>query len=564
MRLCFVGPANSMHIVKWCDWFSNRGHEVHVISFAQGEMKSAQVHWIDIGVNANGNDYEKLKYLTAGKKIKAIIDRIKPDVVNAHYATSYGTAMALSGVKNYVLSVWGSDIYDFPKKSPLHKLLLQYSLKKATRLFSTSQAMADEASKYTDKHFDITPFGVDMELFNPDKRTRKDDVPFTVGTVKTLASLYGIDYIIKAVAIIRNERPELNVAVRISGDGPQAEEYKKLVRDLGIADITTFLGKISQEEAAREWANMDVAVVPSVLYESFGVAAVEAQACGTPVIVSDVNGVLESTIPGKSNEVVQKKNAESIAEAILRLYEDAELRKKMGTEGRKNVGERYELNRCFEGIENLFRTCGGVSSENIIIDVAIEKKKDFIVGTVKGLSDKYGIAYILEAVAAINKQGKIPIKLRIAGRGPQEREYRDLAEKLGINDITEWLGFIPQETAAGEWANMDVAIIPSTLESESFGVAAVEAQACGTAVIISDIPGLMEATRPGISSVVVPRNNAQGIRDAVVELYEHPEMRKKYGNLGVEYVRARYEINNCFEKIQDIFRIVGSQKDINI
>ena len=200
MRICFVGPANSAHIVKWCTWFNNHGHDVHVISFSEGNIPNTKVHIIDAGVTARSSDVTKIRYLLSGKKIKRIIDEINPDIVNAHYATSYGTALALSGVKNYALSVWGSDVYDFPKKSFLHKALVQYSLKKATYLFSTSKAMAEEAGKYTDKRFEITPFGVDTGLFNPDKRTRKEnDGDFIVGTVKGLSDKYGISYLLRAV-----------------------------------------------------------------------------------------------------------------------------------------------------------------------------------------------------------------------------------------------------------------------------------------------------------------------------------------------------------------------------
>lgn len=351
MKICFVGSANSSHLVKWCQWFSVHGHELHVISFTPGEIPDATVHVIDLKVDVNGSDFGKLKYLTTGKQIKKLVQAIKPDVINVHYATSYGLAVALSGIKDYVLSVWGSDIFDFPERSLAHRLLLKYSLHKARYLFSTSQTMADEAVKYTKKKFLITPFGVDMELFSPARRTKKSDQPFVIGTVKTLSSLYGIDYILKAAAIIREEHPEMNIALRIAGSGPQAEEYRVLVSTLGISDITSFLGYISQEKAAEEWANMDVAVIPSVSYESFGVAAVEAQACGVPVIVSDVGGLMETTSPGKSSIVVPRRDEKAIAEAIVHLYQDAALRKSMGLEGRKNVVGKYELNQCFRHIE---------------------------------------------------------------------------------------------------------------------------------------------------------------------------------------------------------------------
>lgn len=361
MRICFAGPANSTHIIKWCNWFNGRGYDIHVISFIPGEIEGATVHLIDLGVDVGGSDVGKLKYLTTGRQIKKLIDDIQPDIVSVHYATSYGIAVALSGVKNYVLSVWGSDIYDFPRKSPLHKALLKHSLWKAPHLFSTSKAMAREAAKYTKKQFEITPFGVDMALFNPNKRTRSIyDKTFIIGTVKALADIYGIDYILKAVAIIKEENLGININIRIAGDGPDADKYKKLAKKLGIEDITKFLGKISQEQAAKEWANMDVAVIPSVLYESYGVAAVEAQASAIPVVISNVGGLKETTKPGKTSIIVEKKNEREIAEAISELYNNPELRRQMGIEGRKNVQNKYEINRCFEHIESIFREIIGI------------------------------------------------------------------------------------------------------------------------------------------------------------------------------------------------------------
>ena len=355
MKICFIGPANSAHIVKWCTWFTQRGHEVHVISFTPGEIENTHVHLVDTGVDAAGSDLGKIKYLLSGKKIRRIAESISPDVINVHYATSYGAAAALSGLKNYALSVWGSDIYEFPGKSALHKALLKYSLRKAGRLFSTSRAMAREAQKYTDREFDITPFGVDMDLFNPDKRHRSGS-SFVFGTVKTLSSLYGIEYILDAAAILKSQHPEIEMQVRISGDGPDRGSLQKHAEDLGIDDMTVFLGRISQQQAADEYANMDVAVIPSVHHESFGVSAVEAQACSIPVIISDVDGLMETTVPGESSIVTPRRDAASIAKALFDLFADPEKRKRMGAYGRKYVTEKYELKQCFEEIEKLLET----------------------------------------------------------------------------------------------------------------------------------------------------------------------------------------------------------------
>lgn len=362
MKICFVAPAESAHTQKWCRWFAGRGHEVHVISFNHAAIEDAKLHWLRCSVRAEEKDWKKLRYLLHASELKNILSEISPDIVNVHYATSYGTAAALAGIKKYVLSVWGADVYDFPKKSPLHQMMLRFSLHKAPYLCSTSRAMSIEAGNYTKKTFAITPFGVDTEMFCPQKRSRIDDGSFIVGTVKTLSEKYGIDYLIKAAAIICREYPDIPIKLRIAGKGPCEADYRELAQRLGIGGLITWLGFISQEQAAKEWANMDVAVIFSTLEsESFGVSAIEAQACGIPVVISDIPGLMEATSPGVTGIVVPRKDERALAEALVRLYRDPETRRRMGEEGRRYVIQNYEWNDCFSKIEQMLKMIVGTA-----------------------------------------------------------------------------------------------------------------------------------------------------------------------------------------------------------
>ena len=72
MRICFIGEANSAHMEKWCGWFLSRGHEVHMISFTDGKLPGVVFHRIDLGLSGSESDLAKLKYLTQGKRIRAI------------------------------------------------------------------------------------------------------------------------------------------------------------------------------------------------------------------------------------------------------------------------------------------------------------------------------------------------------------------------------------------------------------------------------------------------------------------------------------------------------------
>lgn len=355
MKILFLAPADNYHTQKWCGYFLSKGYDVEVISFFPGEISGATVHFIDCSLNWQQSDGRKLKYLLQASKVRSLAESIAPDIISVHYATSYGTVAALAGLKNYALSVWGGDIYTFPHKSPFHHLLLQYSLKKAPHLLSTSAAMGAEMEKYIDKSFSVTPFGVKTDLFSPAKRTRPDcDGRFVVGTVKALKPKYGIDVLLNAAAAVKKDFPEIPLEVRIAGSGPLEAQCRTLADDLGISGIVTWLGFISQEDAAAEWANMDVAVVPSVSdSESFGVSAVEAEACGVPVITSDVPGLMEATAPGKTSIAVPRRDSGALAAAIAELYNNPGRRKEMGLAGRQFAEENYEYNMCFEKIEEI-------------------------------------------------------------------------------------------------------------------------------------------------------------------------------------------------------------------
>src|SRR4030042_230985 len=83
-----------------------------------------------------------------------------------HDILSYGFIGALSGFHPFIISVWGSDVYDFPYRSIFHKILLKHNLSKADIILSTSHAMADQVRKFTHKNILVTPFGIDLKRFS--------------------------------------------------------------------------------------------------------------------------------------------------------------------------------------------------------------------------------------------------------------------------------------------------------------------------------------------------------------------------------------------------------------
>ena len=114
-----------------------------------------------------------------------------------HYATSYGLLGSLVNFHPFIISAWGSDIFDFPKKSFLHAWLLRRNLKSADAIFSTSMIMKEEIKKYTNTDPVLTPFGIDTTIFHKMNVAPRREI--TVGINKSMPYCFSIDLIIPTV-----------------------------------------------------------------------------------------------------------------------------------------------------------------------------------------------------------------------------------------------------------------------------------------------------------------------------------------------------------------------------
>lgn len=352
MKICYLADANSSHTKKWCDFFSSKGYEIHVISLNNGEISGAKVHSLGIENSkvAYGGAFSKLNYVKRIFTIKKLLKEIKPDILHAHYASSYGLLGSLCFFHPYVLSVWGSDIYSFPKEGSLKRKIIEHNLKCADYLMSTSNDMARETKNYTNKDIMITPFGVDTNIFKKLKVEKDENI--VIGTIKTLEKHYGIDYLIKAFALLSKKHN--NILLKIGGKGSEMDNLKDLVKELNIEDKVEFLGFLSKEDIVKNFNIFDIAVVPS-LHESFGVSSIEAQATGTPVVVTNAGGLPETLIDNVTGFVVNKGDEKTLSNAIEKLVVNRDLREKMGNAAMEFINEKYTVEVNFNKVDEFYK-----------------------------------------------------------------------------------------------------------------------------------------------------------------------------------------------------------------
>jgi glycosyltransferase involved in cell wall biosynthesis len=281
----------------------------------------------------------KLLYLKSIVQVKNLLKSFNPDILHAHYASSYGMIGAFSAFHPFVLSVWGTDVFNFPRKSLVHRKIFEFNLVKADRVLSTSNFMAKEVKKYTDKVVDVIPFGIDLEVYksiSEKKLFRSDDI--VLGTVKSLESQYRIDVLITSFKSLKEKHPTLPLKLLIVGKGSKEKKLKDLVKSFGIEKDTVFSGYIKPNEVPSYHKMFNVEVYLSD--ESFGVSALEASACGKPVIASSTGGLAEIIINNETGFLVESKNVEQIVEAVEKLIFNKNLLEEFGKNGKDRV-EKY-------------------------------------------------------------------------------------------------------------------------------------------------------------------------------------------------------------------------------
>lgn len=343
MKIVLLGAANSIHTARWANGLVSRGLQVFLISAHDS------THELDNRVRLHILDRKApLGYFSNFIEVRALLRKIQPDLVNAHYATGYGVLARLAGFRPTLLSVWGTDVYDFPKKSVFHRWLLKGNLRAATAIGSTSHCMARRAMEtYCHRHVFITPFGIDEVKFHSTKTT-KEKTKVVIGTIKTLLPKYGVDTLIEAFALVVNHHTNPHqLALEITGSGPELDNLHALAERLGVDNQVIFHGVVAHERVPDLLNRLDIFVALS-RYESFGVAIVEASACEKPVVVSDADGPVEVTIDGETGFVVPRENPKAAADALLVLIKDEALRQQMGRAGRLHVQQHYTWDRSLD------------------------------------------------------------------------------------------------------------------------------------------------------------------------------------------------------------------------
>jgi glycosyltransferase involved in cell wall biosynthesis len=361
MKICFIASQTSVHTLRWLKAFADRGHEMHIISFSPIKIKGVIVHSLNakfsFGILSKISPVlPTLLDLRFIPKIKKILNKIKPDVIHGHYLTCYAFFATCTGFHPLVVSAWGSDIATDPDKSWFLKLIVKYVFKKADLIH-----VGDEPAKKrvfelgcdAQKIF-IQPWGIDISKFSLNTKNQfiKEKLHinnnYLVINTRTLDNKkYHIDILIKAIPLVLKKINNIKFIFVASGSSKQ--ELKQLANKLKIQNQVIFLGGVPNQKIPFYLNSADI-YVDTYFPENnkagsgMSLSTMEAMACQLPQIIPQIPSIIESG-DWFQGLTYQPGNSKDLAEKIIYLLKNKELRKKIGKKSREIALELFDLNK---------------------------------------------------------------------------------------------------------------------------------------------------------------------------------------------------------------------------
>ena len=351
-KILLISNGDSIHTIKWVKGIQSK-YKIFLFDWRpinQAYYKNLK----NVIIVSNTNFFSKkiplISFIISFLKIKKISKNIIPDIIHSHYASSYGLLGVRAKQNKLIISVWGSDISDFPNKSPFHKFLIKYVLKKSEYIFSTSNFLRRKVKEITKRNSIVTPFGVEIIKHN---RVKKNNGSITFGTAKNLKSSSGIELAIRCFYRLKKANKEKKIKFQIAGDGPLRSKIESIIAELDLASEVSLLGHLNHKDIYSFMRKIDVYInLPQI--ESFGVAVLEASAAGKPVIVSDIGGLSEVVKDGVTGKIIDLKNENQIVRAMDEMVCRKDIRDLMGANGIKFVETNYSWEKSKEIMLNSY------------------------------------------------------------------------------------------------------------------------------------------------------------------------------------------------------------------
>jgi N-acetyl-alpha-D-glucosaminyl L-malate synthase BshA len=336
---------------------AQRGHDIHFISYAAPirlDTSLDNVHYHEVEV-ANYPLFQFPPYcLALASRMAEVAERYALDLLHVHYAIPHSVSAMLARDMTarrlpFVTTLHGTDV-TLVGVEPSYFPITKYAIEKSDGVTVISDFLLRE----TREVFGVTrPIArihnfVNCDLYRPGP-SREGSRP----RLLHISNFRPVKRVEDCVRVLAHVRKTLDAELWMAGDGPQRSSAERLARELGVEEHVRFLGK--QDRIERLIPQADVLLMPSER-EAFGLAALEAMACGVPAVAAASGGVAELIADGHDGFLAPVGDTERMAGHAVALLSDRDLYVRISSAARETAVTRFATERIIPQYEELYRT----------------------------------------------------------------------------------------------------------------------------------------------------------------------------------------------------------------
>jgi len=341
-----------------------RGHEVHFITYANPirlDPDTPRIHYHEVEVS----NYPLFQYppycLALAGRMAEVAESYNLDVLHVHYAIPHSIAAMLAQQMTastrrlpYITTLHGTDI-TLVGVDPSYFGITKFSIEKSDGITSISENLRSQTVQTFGVPNEIRVIHnfVNCDLYHPDNE-KTGATAFAPNGEKLLIHLSNfrpVKRVLDCIRILAEVRKHVPARLLMAGDGPERGPAEHLARQLKVERDVLFLGKQNHVERLIPMAH--VLLMPSEM-ESFGLAALEAMACGVVPVATRVGGVPELITHGEDGFLEAVGDVEAQAARAVELLKDDQLHWRMAKAGRWNASERFCTDRIIPQYERYY------------------------------------------------------------------------------------------------------------------------------------------------------------------------------------------------------------------
>jgi len=395
LRICHIGWANSIHVERLARWLASRGHDISIVTNTPKDINGVKVYDIrrrpnqrprrerfkELYFNSHWKPFLKLNEII---RIRKLVEEISPDIIHSHSLWYPGYLGVYIRSFPFVITVFDGDVlWKKDNVDIFTKLRTRWAIKKANLVSGESEELIDACIKHgADKNrtFITRGWGVDLTKFNCNGNKaeirKKLNLPLNSKIIlspRNTGWFYNLDKIVKAVPGVVGKIKDVCFVFIWHSDNPEKEnELLSIASEMGVKDYIRIAGFVDHDDVALYHKASDVMVSVSQ-YDSGPVALQEAMACGNVPVISDLPCVREWVDNGRNGLLVEPDNVDQIADSIITLLKNDQMRKSFAERNWKLIQEKGNQEYWMGKMEGLYYSLMKGASE--VSDKVISQKK---------------------------------------------------------------------------------------------------------------------------------------------------------------------------------------------